>query len=205
MSADTSQIIKRISSDRAYISMFYKAFDSEKVSMSKIRMALAQFLRSITSFDTRIDQSYKQASEYMNKGHSQAETVKYLFGFSDKTISVLSMCERCHSTITYGNIKMKNNGLDLQYQDIGLAKLTSKKEDIGVFKAPSFRNLKYTAPYMHDGRFKTLEEVIEHYNNGILPHENLDPILKDSLGNPIKLGLGELEKKTNPFVYNIVI
>jgi hypothetical protein len=88
-------------------------------------------------------------------------------------------CAFCHVPPTYGMPKAMNNGLELKYKDRGLGALGRPPNDPlgpsneGKLKAPSLRNIALTAPYMHDGRFKTLEEVVEHYNNGVHPHENL--------------------------------
>ena len=88
-------------------------------------------------------------------------------------------CAHCHVLPTFGMPKSLNNGLDLYYMDQGLGArdLPSNEpftpSNDGKFKAPSLRNVALTAPYMHDGRFKTLEEVIEHYSSGVHPHENV--------------------------------
>jgi cytochrome c peroxidase len=103
-------------------------------------------------------------------------------------------CAHCHLPPTFGMPKAFNNGLDVKYKDRGLGALGRPANDPftpsddGKFKAPSLRNIANTAPYMHDGRFKTLEEVVEHYSTGIRPHENLGVALpeqdrsKDTLG-----------------------
>ena len=73
----------------------------------------------------------------------------------------------------------RNNGLDLVYTDNGVGKITGRTIDNGKFKSPSLRNVMLTAPYMHDGRFQTIEQVLEHYSTGIKNHPNLDNRLKD--------------------------
>ncbi len=94
-------------------------------------------------------------------------------------------CTKCHSAIRpFQEVLMACNGLDLDYKDKGRAEHTGKQTDIGVFKSPSLRNIALTAPYMHDGRFKTLEEVIKFYSNGVKPHANLHPLLKGKDGTP---------------------
>jgi cytochrome c peroxidase len=88
-------------------------------------------------------------------------------------------CAMCHVPPTFGMAVAANNGLDRVYKDQGLGRLRQKSSDPftpsndGKFKAPSLRNVELTAPYMHDGRFKTLEEVIEHYSDGVHLHPNL--------------------------------
>ena len=195
MNLDTTTLLNRLRSNKEYSTYFINAFGSSTINYPLFKMALAQYLRTLISYDTPIDSTYKIALNYMKEGHSQEEAIQYIFGFSKKTTQILSFCERCHSTITYGNNMLSNNGLDKIYEDIGRAEITHIDEDIGLFKVPSFRNLMFTAPYMHDGRFNTIEEVIEHYNSGIENCKNLDPILKDEKGNPIRLNLSENEKK----------
>ena len=80
---------------------------------------------------------------------------------SDKT-----NCSSCHNGFNFSNYSFENNGLYEQYDDAGRFRLTQNLEDIGKFKVPTLRNIAFTAPYMHDGSQRTLEEVVEHYNKG---------------------------------------
>jgi cytochrome c peroxidase len=84
--------------------------------------------------------------------------------------------------------------LDLEYTDNGIGDLTGQASKNGLFKVPFLRNIEVTGPYMHDGRFETLEEVIDHYSNGIQAHENLAPQLKTPEGTPMKMNFSEEEK-----------
>jgi len=88
-----------------------------------------------------------------------------------------------------------NNGLDLvSTTDLGVFEAIPNPQFLGTFKVPSLKNIQLTAPYMHDGRFGTLEEVIEHYNSGVKAHPNLNNSLKDLNGNPQQLNLTEQQK-----------
>ena len=88
-----------------------------------------------------------------------------------------------------------NNGLDgVSTDDLGLAEVTGIKTHEGLFRAPSLKNIAVRGPHMHDGRFETLEEVIEHYSTGVQPHHNLDRKLKSADGSPRKLNLTERQK-----------
>jgi cytochrome c peroxidase len=87
-------------------------------------------------------------------------------------------CTKCHSPVrSFQEVFEACNGLDINYSDNGKGILTSKASDMGVFKSPSLRNITLSAPYMHDGRFATLEDVIDFYSDGIKPHPNLHPLL----------------------------
>jgi cytochrome c peroxidase len=83
-------------------------------------------------------------------------------------------CDQCHSTANFFSNDLMNDGLDVDYLDEGLGSLTNNPADDGKFKVPSLRNVMLTAPYMHDGRFATIDEVIAHYSTGVQPHANLD-------------------------------
>lgn len=108
----------------------------------------------------------------------------------------VSNCSECHSPIRpFQQVFSANIGLDLNYTDQGLGALTGKTSDMGVFKAPPLRNIALTAPYMHDGRFQTLEEVVEFYNSGIKPHPNLHPTLKSANGQPKRFNFTASQKK----------
>ena len=120
---------------------------------------------------------------------------KRLF-FQPKSVGGLS-CVGCHSTEAFINpdAGTTNNGLDLDTSnDEGVFEAIPNPAFQGTFKVPSLKNIELTAPYMHDGRFATLEEVVEHYNSGVKAHPNLNSSLKDENGNPQQLGLTEQEK-----------
>ena len=118
-------------------------------------------------------------------------------------------CNSCHggNNLDNGGLGMDHNmpsgndwangGLDLGYPDAGLADVTGLSTDKGVFKIPSLRNVALTAPYMHDGRFQTLEQVVEHYNSGIIANPNLDRRLTqaflDSTGTSNSNSMGPVQ------------
>ena len=90
---------------------------------------------------------------------------------------------------------LANNGLEKESTDRGFGAITGDINNDGMFKIPSLRNIELTGPYMHDGRFATLDEVLEFYSHGIQEHKNLDHALKDEFGNPLKLNFSEIEKQ----------
>ncbi|HEX2751346.1 MAG TPA: hypothetical protein VHM91_25275, partial [Verrucomicrobiales bacterium] len=94
-------------------------------------------------------------------------------------------CNACHGTDNFvPGPAINNNGLENPYVDKGVGALTGRPQDEGLFKVPSLRNIGLTAPYMHDGRFATLEEVVEFYNSGVVNHPNLSPPLRNPPGSP---------------------
>ena len=103
-------------------------------------------------------------------------------------------CQNCHGNNVIAFERVANNGLDLVYEDKGVGEHTENPVDFGMFKVPLLRNIELTAPYMHDGRFETMEEVVEHYNSGIKNHENLDFRLKGGNNEVKKLNLSVEDK-----------
>ena len=186
---DLNFLVKKLSSTSYYPDLFKKAFGNSEITKERIANALAQFVCSMVSVDSKYDKesavSFRGFSELEKKG-------KDLF-FSSKT-----NCTACHggpnfsvnSVNSFNDYTSSNGtaniGLDIQYKDQGFGN--------GKFKIPSLRNVELTAPYMHDGRFKTLEEVVEHYNSGIANHPQLDRNLKIN-GQPRRLNLNEQDKK----------
>ena len=127
---------------------------------------------------------------------------------SSKVLNTFSVCLNCHynslqlfcigcnGTIQPNAlVQYQNNGLETVGKDKGLYQVTKKEEDKYLFKTPTLRNLVFTAPYMHDGRFKTLEEVVEHYNSGLQANQNLDSLLMDDKKAPLRFNLNAEEKR----------
>jgi cytochrome c peroxidase len=103
-------------------------------------------------------------------------------------------CNGCHKTETFTAPSLKNNGLEELSIDPGAGGITNDPSQVGSFKVPSLKNIELTAPYMHDGRFKTLEEVIDHYDSGVRPHPNLSSQLRNPDNTPRRLNLSAEDK-----------
>lgn len=127
---------------------------------------------------------------------------------SDHALQAFTVCLNCHynslqlfcigcdGTIPpNAHVQFKNNGLETEGKDKGLYQITKKEEDKYLFKVPTLRNLIFTGPYMHDGRFKTLEEIVAHYNSGLMPNQNLDTLLMDKDKKPLRFNLSKEEEK----------
>lgn len=164
-----------------YRNLFIAAFGSPEITSEKISLAIGQFLKSMRSYQSKYDQGVE--SNFANF------TAQELMGYQIYT-SEAARCSNCHTTQNFGGLVNRNNGVDSVYSDIGLAEFTYDDSDIGKFKAVSLRNIELTAPYMHDGRFQTLEEVIAFYSEEINPHFNLDDLLAEGFvtgGIPLQL------------------
>lgn len=198
MGMSLEQVVSKVQAQAYYPELFQKAFGSTEITADKISKALAQFVRSIVSFSSTYDQGRAMvASPGANfPNFTTAEnTGKNIFF---QTIpNGGGACFGCHTTEAFisANPGPQNNGLDLtSTTDLGAGGVFANPIFVGRFKTTSLRNIELTAPYMHDGRFATLEEVVEHYNSGIKAHPTLSPALRDANGNPVQLNLTSSEK-----------
>ena len=164
-----------------YSALFDAAFGSPKVTSDRIAKSVAQFMRSMVSMNSKFDRAAPADGGYSAhfKGFSDEENRgKSLFINGIDGIAELG-CAHCHIPPTFGMTMAMNNGLALKYKDQGLGALDRPPNDPftpsndGKFKAPSLRNIELTDPYMHDGRFKTLKDVVEHYSSGVYSHINV--------------------------------
>lgn len=191
MGMTLDQVVNTVKSQSYYPDLFVKAFGSEEVSSDKISKALAQFVRSIVSYSSKYDEGRAvSASPIANFPNFTAEENMGKNIFFRPIPQGGGACVACHTTEAFigSNIGPENNGLDaVSTTDLGAGN--------GRFKTTSLRNIDLTAPYMHDGRFATLEEVVEHYNSGIKAHPNLSPVLRTpNNGGPVRLNLNNTEK-----------
>ena len=169
-----------------------KAYGTEELNEELILDAISEFINSLATFESKFDKAMGKRLSLLGpfEDFSEQENLgKELY---------ISQCSSCHGMdMVRTEQKVANNGLDLEYDDKGIGELSKRASDNGVFKVPLLRNIELTGPYMHDGRFETLEEVIDHYNSGIQNHPNLDSKLSDggTFSNaPIRLNLNNEEK-----------
>ena len=155
-----------------YPTLFKQAFGVSKIDSVLVTKAIAQFERTLISGNSKFD-------KYL-RGEVQLSSEE-LNGFNVFMDETKGDCFHCHGSnnnpLWTDNI-FHNNGLDATFTDLGLGKITGDFNDNGKFKSPSLRNLAFTAPYMHDGRFATLEEVINHYSEGLKTSSTIDPLMK---------------------------
>lgn len=174
-------LLTKLAEVEYYRPLFTQAFGDSLITTDRISKALAQFVRSIVSFDTKYDEG--EASNFANFNESEL-LGKELF------VDGEFRCNNCHLPPNFMGIQPENNGLDLVYEDNGAGN--------GRFKAPSLRNIALTAPYMHDGRFQTLEQVVEHYNTGLQAHPFLGDQLTENFIDgdpPIQYNMTDEEKQ----------
>lgn len=175
-------VVTHVQSSARYPKMFRKAFgitQKEDINRDLITKALAQFQRSIVSYESKFDKFLK------------GETIltdDELYGYNmyiDEDPSIPDAeCHHCHSLPFGTSNAFFNNGLQeaatlLDFADKGRGKFTKDKLDNGKFRAPTIRNWKYSAPYMHNGSLATIDDVIEHYASGGKNSPNKDPLLNN--------------------------
>lgn len=198
MGMTLDQLVSTVQKQSYYPELFEKSFGSQEINSDRISKALAQFVRSIVSFSSKYDVGRAMVSApgaNFPNFTSQENIGKTIF-FSTITNGG-GACFGCHTTEAFisANPGPQNNGIDASStSDLGAGEVFNNPIFVGRFKAPSLRNIELTAPYMHDGRFSTLEKVVEHYNSGIKSHPTLSPALTDANNNPVQLNLNESER-----------
>lgn len=169
-----------------YQPLFRDAYGDENITMERIAEAMAFFMSSIFSHQSRFD-NYLKAKEEL--------TATELYGL--QLFNQKYNCASCHRIVegAYPAGEFANIGLDAQSKDRGAAAIGAFSFPEGSFKAPNLRNVARTGPYMHDGRFNTLEDVIKHYSAGIQNNPALDDRLKDEYGRPMSMNISDNEKQ----------
>jgi len=183
----------RLNAEPYYTNLLNTVYNSPVVTSQRISLALAQFVRSIISTHSKFDQGppvgFANFTPQENLGR------QIFFGQVGT-----ATCAACHGTDNFVAPNIFNNGLEFPYVDLGVGGITGQPQQQGLFKVPSLRNIELTAPYMHDGRFATLEQVVEFYNSGVVDNPNLAPPLRvptspgAPLGPPRRLNLTIAQK-----------
>ena len=154
MGESLQNVIKKLQASEKYKVLFTKAFGDEKVTSQRLLKALAQFTVMLTSSNSKYDKVIRNETVFTTQEQKGYELFKI-------------NCASCHKEPLFTNDKFEKNGLalDTTLNDLGRIKMTNKPEDYLRFRIPTLRNIQFTFPYMHDGRFKTLTEVVKHYNS----------------------------------------
>ncbi len=166
------QVEQSLQQHPEYPNLFQKAFNTSKIDSTLVTKAIAQFERTLISSNSKFDKHLLDEATL---------TPQELNGFNVFMDETKGDCFHCHGNDKnplWTDNKFHNNGLDATIIDLGLGKVSGDPADNGKFKSPSLRNLAFTTPYMHDGRFTTLDEVINHYSEGLQNSSTIDPLMK---------------------------
>ncbi len=196
MHSNWASVATRLQQDPAYPSLFLRAFGTSIIDSTLITKAIAQFERTLISGNSRFDQ-------YLLGNISL--TQEELNGFTIFMNEEKGDCFHCHGSNNnplWTDNDFHNNGLDETFVDLGLGEVTGDPNDNGKFRSPSLRNLGFTAPFMHDGRFETLEEVIDHYSEGLKISSTIDPLMKKAAQGGVQLTTQE-KKELKAFLLTL--
>ena len=191
------KLVQRLSNHRVYPKFFRLVFSDGKISTENISKALSQFLSTLVSFNSPLDEIRRVEMGLKKESEIAFELRPFLLEHMDsETRETVNLCGSCHNgrnlgedptlRAIYGGTKMTNNGLPVERDSI----LSFIK-----IKVPELRNVEHSAPYMHDGRFSTLSEVIDHYDSHLKLNPVLDPLLKDDEGKARRLHLSAKAKQ----------
>lgn len=164
MDESVSNVVNKLQADASYRSMFNDAFGTETITSQLMFKAMAQFMGMLVSYNSKYDLYLKGQASLTSSENNGLN----LF---------MSKCNSCHTAPLFTNLEYKNNGLDSVFADAGRGRITFLAADSGTFKVPSLRNIALSKPYMHDGRFTTLDQVMDHYSSGIVHSSTLAPEL----------------------------
>tara|TARA_R110002050_G_scaffold200492_1_gene335355 strand:+ start:13617 stop:14630 length:1014 start_codon:yes stop_codon:yes gene_type:complete len=172
--------LTRLNNSEKYRDLFKKAFNVDVITSKEAAYALAQFERILTSSNSRFDKFLRG---------EVILTPQELTGF-DLFNTEKADCFHCHGTALFTDNTPRNNGLDLNPAD-GYMAVTGNPKDLGRFKTPTLRNIELTAPYMHDGRFATLEDVVDFYSTGVHNTATVDPLMVYAYQGGVQLSTDE--------------
>ena len=194
MNETLENVIAKLESKRVYRDQFIRAFGDDEITSEKMALAMEQFMLSIVSYNSKYDQ-YLAGQAELNESELRGKILfetEYNPFFPEQSGAD---CAHCHGGSNFENNRYMNNGLDSDSEitDLGREMVTMRPGDRAKFKVPSLRNIELTPPYMHDGRFATLEEVVDHYNEHLKMSASVDPALIQVIDNG-GLGLSEQDK-----------
>jgi len=179
MDEKLGNVLEKLKKSTRYPNLFKSAFGTDEINTQRFLKALSQFMNSLISDNSKYDKVMRHQGEVFTLDEKAGYDL-----FNAK-------CASCHQGALFTDQSYRNNGLPIneQLNDKGRFRITENSTDLYKFKVPSLRNVELTAPYMHDGRFFTLDDVLNHYSRGVVQSETLDPILSKGIS------LSEEEKR----------
>lgn len=169
MDETLANVIIKLKNHPEYPKLFKKAFGTDSITTQLMLRAFAQFMGMMNSYNSKYDKYIRGEAELTPQESNGLNIFR-------------AKCESCHKEPLFSDFSFRNNGLDDVFPtDSGRAHITALPEDIGKFKVPSLRNVAVSRPYMHDGRFQTVSQCIDHYRFHVKPSPTLDPLLTNGI------------------------
>lgn len=195
MDMSMEEITEAVKKSPFYEPLFRKAFGNSFITSERILESVAEFVNAMGSTNSRFDQGINLMAQQGRSIFANDPIPNFTESENNGQRLYANNCSSCHS-ITMSNLPVDHasNGLDVNPTDKGVGDVTGSSQDMGSFKVPALRNIAVTAPYMHDGRFKTLEEVVDFYSSGIQNHANLHQNLRNNADAPKRFNFTEKEK-----------
>ena len=184
-----TNVVVKLTRSEDYAALFAQAFGTPEITAEKVSLALENYLLTLTSFNAKFDRVLRGEEQFTPAEQRGFEL--FSTEYDPRRGQYGADCFHCHGGPLFQSQGFANNGLDDHFADIGRGKITGKVSDNGKFAVPSLRNVAVTGPYMHDGRFKTLAEVVEHYVNGVKRSPTLDPNLAKHPDGGVPLSLAD--------------
>jgi len=167
-----SNVTNSLQESNEYPALFQEAFGTTTIDSTLVTKAMSQFVRTFISGNAKFDQFLNGTASLTPQEENGLQV------FLDEGRGDCFHCHGLPELPLWTDNAFHNNGMDETFDDLGLGGVSGDPREFGLFKTPSLRNLAYTAPYMHDGRFATLDEVINHYSEGLVFSETIDPLMK---------------------------
>lgn len=186
MDEDIGHVVSKLNNNSSYVRAFNDAFGTDTITTPFLLQALSQYMLQLVSADSPYDR-------YARDEDKDALSNEELVG-----LQVFEMkCASCHQGALFTDQSFRNNGLDSAFdRDAGRAVITELAQDAGKFRVPSLRNIALTSPYMHDGRFQTLAQVLEHYDQGVKISSTLDSTFIDGDAGRLGIAISDEEKES---------
>lgn len=162
MGEKIESVVKKLQQSKHYPTLFYKAFGDSMITGEHTLKAMSQFMLTLVSSNSKYDSVMRKQAQFT----AQQKNGYALFQKN---------CSACHAEPLFTNLQFENNGLavDTTLNDYGRMRITKNKTDSLKFKVPTLRNIEFSFPYMHDGRFKTISAVLKHYTTGVKQSQTL--------------------------------
>jgi cytochrome c peroxidase len=191
MGEDISNVLAKLNNSKIYKKLFYQTYKDSVITSEKMLKALEQFMFTIISANSKYDKVKNKQSEF----NQQEQKGYQLF---------LNNCNSCHTEPLFSSYELANNGLNINpdLKDYGRYRISNNREDSSKFKIPSLRNLSYSYPYMHDGRFEKLSQVIEHYRTVDISKTDIQHKIQLSNNDKVDLISFLLTLNDSSFVFN---